>query len=808
MYINNTKKYKRKIINKKQLSVFLKKINIEKIDKNIYLLWFFLILFLIITFRLFILQIIRWQHYNKILWQKYISKSLLKAKRWDIYIYDKSNKKVKLTENIKLYNIFVEPPYIRDKNKFIDLITPIVYEHLCIYHWMIKITNKENCIKNIEYFSNKKLLPQKPNFFYYWSWRISKWYDNFDLTWFLKQKDIVIKNFSTWTANKIIKNTLNKMIYIWIKPRNYLGFFENYDFLNEIKKLNFIDILWDNYVYIVPQKVNNFKNNLKQIKFILNKYWYLKDYENNLENKFFEQKNKYVKIISNVNPQIIKKVNKLKEDTYKIQNNSLIPILHWLWTEEIRKRYYIYNSFLANILWYVNKEWKSFYWIEQYFNNILAGKDWEIRWKSSAILWQIWINEFEITKPIDWKDIFLTIDIWIQRELEFIAKKYKSYLKADSVSILVYDPFSWQVKADVNYPTFNPNNYNDTYSFKPLTIENKKILDDKTFIDIPVYYKTWWIMKIASTKIRYNTWIQKYINKNVYWPQVFIDKNIAESYEPWSIFKAFTVWIWYDIDEIRFYDFYNDPWFVKIWPYTIKNADKHCMWDNTFLHALIYSCNVWMIRIAQKIQKEVFYNYLNKMWFWHLTHIELANEDPWEVRSMATVSKARFFNNTFWQWLKATPLQIAVWYWTLLNWWFYIKPTIIEWIYDKQNKKYIKNKTKIIRQVIKKDTSNAVKQALYTIVETNEIYQKNIKIEWFKLWWKSWTSQISYKWKYKKWLWRTNWSFVWIVTIDNLKYIVVVQVRRPRTKVRWWETAWKVFNRVANFLIWYSNIQK
>ncbi|MBP7061781.1 hypothetical protein KA037_03660 [Patescibacteria group bacterium] len=46
---------------------------------------------------------------------------------------------------------------------------------------------------------------------------------------------------------------------------------------------------------------------------------------------------------------------------------------------------------------------------------------------------------------------------------------------------------------------------------------------------------------------------------------------------------------------------------------------------------------------------------------------------------------------------------------------------------------------------------------------------------------KSGTSQIAFKGKYQAGNGWTNASFVGIVTRDNPKYIVVVQVRRPRS---------------------------
>jgi stage V sporulation protein D (sporulation-specific penicillin-binding protein) len=116
-------------------------------------------------------------------------------------------------------------------------------------------------------------------------------------------------------------------------------------------------------------------------------------------------------------------------------------------------------------------------------------------------------------------------------------------LKADSVSVLVYNPKNGNVKASVNYPSFNPNSYDDVYTLKPLDLENADIIDNETYVDVPVYVKTGGETKLATSYERTDVALKKYIAKNIYGPQVFVDKNISMSYEPGSIFKIFTVGI-------------------------------------------------------------------------------------------------------------------------------------------------------------------------------------------------------------------------------------------------------------------------
>jgi cell division protein FtsI/penicillin-binding protein 2 len=214
-----------------------------------------------------------------------------------------------------------------------------------------------------------------------------------------------------------------------------------------------------------------------------------------------------------------------------------------------------------------------------------------------------------------------------------------------------------------------------------------------------------------------------------------------------------------------------------------------------------------MVRIAQKMGKEIFYNYLDKLAFGKVTWIEVANEDPWFVEWVTSVSDARFFNNTFGQWLLVTPIQLAAGYWAIVNGGYYVKPTIVKWILDKKTNTYYPTTTKITKQIFRPETAEALKVWLFNVIDQNTEL-KYAKVEWYQLWGKSWTSQISYKGKYMDGVWWTNASFVGVITKDNPKYIVVVQVRRPRQNIWWSATAGKIFWEIAKFIINYALIEK
>jgi cell division protein FtsI/penicillin-binding protein 2 len=99
-----------------------------------------------------------------------------------------------------------------------------------------------------------------------------------------------------------------------------------------------------------------------------------------------------------------------------------------------------------------------------------------------------------------------------------------------------------------------------------------------------------------------------------------------------------------------------------------------------------------------------------------------------------------------------------------------------------------------------------MRTALYTVAATNNQY-KEARVEWYRLWAKSWTSQVAYKWKYRKGVWWTQATFAWIVSIDDPEYVVLIWISRPRSNQWWVYTAWKIFGEIATFLIWYSMME-
>lgn len=119
----------------------------------------------------------------------------------------------------------------------------------------------------------------------------------------------------------------------------------------------------------------------------------------------------------------------------------------------------------------------------------------------------------------------------------------------------------------------------------------------------------------------------------------------------------------------------------------------------------------------------------------------------------------------------------------MLNGGTYIKPTILSKICEAGTDNCQHNDVQVVRQVFESRITDLVKDSLVKVLEVPD-NQKHASLPNYTVGGKSGTSQISYRGRYRGGNGWTNGSFVGMVTRDNTQYIVVVQVRRPRSTQR------------------------
>ena len=818
---------------------------IQGLTKELWICIGFVSLFIIVTIRLIQLEIVRHDYYDQKLIEQHYQHINIKAKRGNILIESPSGQSIKLTSNASRYDIFIDPKFVIDKEKVISDLTPVLMQHFCPQGEVNQFMDPQACLYQLQRFTKKELLPQKPQLFYLGSGianstglinlpttitgmdklraesqtLITQYQES--LVAYQQALDKLLNEISYTEVRSLIREQLATMISQWIKKRNYLTPIEDPALEEALLTANLPFVIFeDGLLYVIPMEEESDRiQAASQLYTFLSQHQIILPYKT-IKDTLAPQENRYVKIASDLNQELATKLKERKEyrrvqkakeladkrrKKIKYTEEDMIPLLHGLGFEEKTIREYPFGSFASHILGYLDKNGNPITGVEEFRDTILKGKDGQIIWFGAPGAGQNGADDLQLSNPINGSDITLTIDPNIQKKIEEMTAFYLDSFKADSVSIIVMNPYNGNIAGLANAPTFNPNKVNEVYGLKPVDPEYARIIDDPQYLDIPVYAESGWVFLPVPRSERSNYKIPKYMNTNYFWPMALVDKNTALAYEPGSIFKGITAAIGLDVDEIGLYDTYYDKGELQVGDYFISNVSSACLGTNTFLHALQFSCNIGMIHIIQKIGQPIFYNYLEKFGFGKKTGIEIAGEVSWSIPNSQNKEKSRFFNNSFWQGLLVTPIQMAMSYSTLVNGGYVVAPTIIKKItsYDGT----IKQATKVTKKLIlKAGVSELMKMALYEVVNGGQI--KKFSLVWKTLAGKTSTSQIAFRGQYQNGVGWTNGSFAGIVTKENTKYTIVIQVRRPRTNQRWELTAGAIYGELAKFLIEYEDIEK
>ncbi len=253
--------------------------------------------------------------------------------------------------------------------------------------------------------------------------------------------------------------------------------------------------------------------------------------------------------------------------------------------------------------------------------------------------------------------IVLTIDKTIQytAEKELANAVRKSGAKGGTA--IVMDPKTGEVLAMANYPQFNPN---ELSSYPQAALKNKAIVD---------------------------------------------------TYEPGSTFKVFLLAAALEEGVVKPGDkFYCENGSMEFAGRVIHDTHKHG--TLTVREIMKVSSNIGSVKIAAKLGKERYYDYLTSFGFGSPTGIELKGEGRGILRSMKTWSNLEMANISFGQGVSVTPLQLTTAFSALANGGYLMKPYLVKDILDKDGKVIKRNQPQIMKKIISGETASKVTEML------------------------------------------------------------------------------------------------
>lgn len=421
-----------------------------------------------------------------------------------------------------------------------------------------------------------------------------------------------------------------------------------------------------------------------------------------------------------------------------------------VYSEPDTKRYYQQGSFLSAVLGYVNSDNNGTYGLESQYNDVLSGTAGRIVRVQNGQNQDVTPEASTEIPAQDGNSLVLTIDSDIQNILE---KHLETALAdnpnaRDGVSGIVMDVKTGEVLAMANLPDFDPNNAYQLTSERyidELKEDAAKILEDAgVSATIPdKWYQEGGLANLPESIQNNDDLVDKLGAARVkILTKSWRNPVVSDNYEPGSTFKLMTVASAYELGTAHEQDTYvcGGSMQVENWTISCHNTGGHG--TQTLTEALMNSCNVAMMQIAEKTGKDRFYQFLKAFGMTEPTGIDLPAEsggqfydpdsDAWNEVSLATASFGQRFT--------VTPLMELNMVCAIVDDGKLKQPYVVKQVLNADGSVQSTTESKVVRQVISEDTSAYMREAMEQVVASGT--GKNAYVSGYRIGGKTATSEI------------------------------------------------------------------
>ncbi len=354
-------------------------------------------------------------------------------------------------------------------------------------------------------------------------------------------------------------------------------------------------------------------------------------------------------------------------------------------------------------------------------------------------------------KEIKGNNIFLTIDEGLQYILEKNLDDTVKKWRASYATAIMMDPFTGEILAMANSPSFNPNNPADV---KPQQRKNRAITD---------------------------------------------------CYEPGSTFKIIVGAAALEEGLVKPNAKYDcSAGYIEVGGRRIKDAHRHGVL--TFQEVIQKSSNVGTIKIGLALGKERLYDYTKRFGFGEKTGIDIIGEVSGRVRPPENWSGMSIGSISIGQEIASTPLQVLRAYSVIANGGLLVKPYLLSEIQSPDGSTIHKTVPET-KRVISEKTASKFNSILTTVTEVGGT-AKEASVDGNLVAGKTGTAQKfdTHTKRYSK----TNYvsSFVGFVPADKPRVALIVVVHDPRGHIYGGIVAAPVFRKIANDALSYLEVPR
>ena len=428
------------------------------------------------------------------------------------------------------------------------------------------------------------------------------------------------------------------------------------------------------------------------------------------------------------------------EGVFSLKDRGLILV-------EEPKRYYPYGEAGAQVIGFTNIDNAGIGGIELQFDDQLKGNDGYVIMRKDGHQNLHETPELPRIEPEDGNSVELTLDIDLQRIVQFELEKGIEWSEAAGGTVIAVEVKTGEILAIASYPFFDPNRRET--------------------------------IKSVNTRLR----------------------ALTDEYAPGSTFKIVTASAAFEEDIIEEDDSlygYNGQ-MVFNWGII---RDVHPLGPTNFREATWQSSNIVYANLANEIEDRKFFSYVRNFGFGNKLDIDLPGEIPGKLK------KPENFNNSSKRYMghgydfTATALQVVSAYATIANGGELMQPHILRKIINEEEVLEERKPTRI-RRVISNKTADRISELFVGVVDSGS--GKRAKIEELKIVGKTGTSQkIGPNGRYSKSDYIA--SFCGYYPANEPEIAMIVIIDRPRKSIYGGVNAAPVFKRITESWVQASGI--
>jgi cell division protein FtsI (penicillin-binding protein 3) len=421
--------------------------------------------------------------------------------------------------------------------------------------------------------------------------------------------------------------------------------------------------------------------------------------------------------------------------------------------DPVPRRFYPEGILMAHVVGIVNTTGVGFYGIEGYYNQTLRGTEGRKTVEQGPNGNELPLLPLEEVPSEPGTSLVLTVD----RNIQFIAqqelRKALEEYKAESGIVLIMDPQSGAILADVSYPSFDPNDF---------------------------------------------------VHAD---PELLADPAVSDMWEPGSIFKIITWAAALDSGTISPGTTFYDQGALEVGGRVIRNWNRQGNGLVTMTDGLVKSLNTVAAFISTSTGKETFYTYLRRFGFGILTEVDLQSEGPGMMKlpGDSTWFPSELGTNSFGQGIAVTPMQMIVAVSAVANRGTLMKPYAVHELIgtdpETGQRRVVQVQPMVVRRAVSQETAQTLTSMLVEVIDRGATLAQ---VPGYRIAGKTGTAQVPTAYGYHDT--DTIASFVGFAPAEDPQFIVLVKLDKPRTSPWGSQTAAPTFRAIAERLFAYMQI--